>query len=111
MKFLTCVMPITWLHTEHGWGNGYVAIPKEHKLFGKSYDFADEAGISAHGGLTFAENLSNVKDLFSTTKKDRADWWVFGFDTAHYADTKANWTEDKVKEETESLKKQLENLK
>jgi len=65
---------------------GYVAVPKDSKLHGKSYwtSTDSENGLSEvekaindidiHGGLTFASNL----------KKGSA--WYFGFDCAHLND-------------------------
>lgn len=42
-----------WLGTmEHGWGNGYVALPKEHPFNGVHYD---SIPVDIHGGLTYAE--------------------------------------------------------
>jgi hypothetical protein len=111
LELKTCVVPITWLPmAATGWGNGYVAVPREHKYFSIGYD---DVPVKVHGGLTFGHQLSDIKkDFFPEIKgKARKDWWVFGFDTAHFSDTKLNWTESKVKEETENLKKQLEDMK
>ena len=35
------------------------------------------------------------------------DWWIFGFDTAHWGDNKYNWDRQAVIEETLSLMEQL----
>ena len=37
MKLFSFTVENDWLQTEHGWGNGYVAVPPEHSLYGKSY--------------------------------------------------------------------------
>ena len=38
----------------HGWGNGYVALPKEHPLHGIDYNFLP---VTATGGITYSEFL------------------------------------------------------
>jgi hypothetical protein len=48
---------------------GYVYLPREHPLAGKSYDDID---FSVHGGLTFAA--------------EELDQWCIGFDCAHGGD-------------------------
>lgn len=56
-----------------GYANGYVAIPIDHPLYGKSYDEAYEAGVTAHGGLTYSNSMASVLsnfDLFGI------DWMV-----------------------------------
>ena len=92
-----------------GWGNGYVIIPKGHKLYGKSY--AEIHGLipdlEVHGGLTFAESTEGL-NWFGEGKITK-DEWIVGFDTAHYNDDKMNWPQAKVRLETEKLKEQLEN--
>lgn len=52
--------------------NGYVGIPKWHRLFGCSYD-DDAVDIKIHGGLTFS------------AIGDDGLWW-FGFDCGHAGD-------------------------
>jgi len=50
MEIIKFIREITWLGSiETGWGNGYVAVPKEHPLYGKDYNNID---IDIHGGLT-----------------------------------------------------------
>lgn len=51
---------------------GYVAVPIGHKVRGMTYDEAGLAGVHAHGGLTFGDNMDGRK-------------W-FGFDCAHSGD-------------------------
>lgn len=60
-----------WRHPTHGNLNGYVAIPKGHKVWGKGEDVMD---IDVHGGLTY-----------SSMDKE-TDEWVLGFDTNHADD-------------------------
>ena len=60
-----------WRHPTHGQLNGYVAIPKGHKAWGKGEDVM---GVDVHGGLTY-----------SSVDKE-TDEWVVGFDTNHADD-------------------------
>lgn len=51
MKTFAVIRKSSWLDNErgeHGWGNGYVFIPKEHILYGKSYEtkFVDISNFS-----------------------------------------------------------------
>lgn len=86
---------------ERGWGNGYVAIPPDHKYHGKHYDDLD---IEVHGGLTFTGNAHLFPD------QDLPDsYWVIGFDTAHYGDTKETWPKERLEAEVEKLYLQLIN--
>jgi hypothetical protein len=55
--------------------NGYVILPKGHKL-AKHYD---EIDIDCHGGLTWS---GEAKELFPQF----TDEWVIGFDCSHYGD-------------------------
>jgi hypothetical protein len=43
-----------------GWGNGYVLIPKAHKLAGKSY-YEINTLVDVHQGLTFAQYVDEKK--------------------------------------------------
>ena len=100
---------------ECGYANGYVAIPADHPLYGKSYDEACEAGITAHGGLTYSASIVSVLSNFDPLDTDwldgevPEDYWVFGFDTMHWGDTLNNWPLEKCIEETNKLKLILEN--
>lgn len=83
-----------------GWGNGYVALPKEHSDFGKDYDsiFADVSG-----GLTYS-----ASDIVGQPK-ETAGMWIVGFDTLHCDDSMENWpTSESVLLEANKLKNQLE---
>jgi hypothetical protein len=106
MKCEMFVKENTWSrgYVECGWGNGYVILPKDHKLWGIDYMDID---IEVHGGLTFGCN------------RDKLDWpeipqncengWILGFDTAHLGDNLTKWPKSAVIVETEKLKKLLEN--
>ena len=92
----------TWTPTEYfiasGWGNGYVALPKEHPLYEMDCgEIHDKYDINIHGGLTYS--------------RMEEDKWVIGFDTVHYADNKTNWPKESVEAETKRLKEQVTYLK
>jgi hypothetical protein len=40
---------------------GYVSVPIGHKVRGMTYDQASEAGVHAHGGLTFSDTMDGRK--------------------------------------------------
>ena len=98
-----------------GYANGYVAIPPEHPLFGKSYDEATAAGIDTHGGLTFAEK-SDLLVKYWDSHLELLDgqlpegYWVFGFDTMHYSDNLETCPREYVVEVVTRLKHNLENF-
>lgn len=90
---------------DFGWGNGYVLIPKNNPLHGKFYDDID---VDVHGGLTFSELVdAEMVEMWKLDKEDEGKWCV-GFDTMHYADNLSKWTKEKVQEEAEKLKEQLQ---
>jgi hypothetical protein len=60
-------------HQSLGHLNGYVAIPKEHRVWGKGYDDV-QLEVGVHGGLTY-----------SGEDKETGEW-VFGFDCSHGGD-------------------------
>lgn len=92
-----------------GWGNGYVVLPIGHSQHGKGYD---EIPVDVHGGLTFAEVVDDYMLEWSggiLTEEDLGKY-VVGFDTGHYGDNEAKWSETEVNKETIHLKTQLEKL-
>jgi hypothetical protein len=60
-----------WRHGTLGHLNGYVAIPKGHKMWGKNYDFVP---VEVHGGLTYSDEDKETGE------------WVVGFDCSHAGD-------------------------
>jgi len=97
----------TWLPgLEHGWGNGYVIIPKGHKLHEKHYDNIE---VVVHGGLTFSDSAEHLD--WPEIPKSLKDGWVVGFDTAHWEDNSINWNKNAVISETKSLRNQLIAIK
>lgn len=64
-----------WRHPTFGHLNGYVAIPKGHRMWGNSYNAeALQDGIAVHGGLTYSDRDKDT------------DEWVVGFDCGHAGD-------------------------
>jgi len=98
-------------YVSHGWGNGYVLLPKEHPLHGKSYDEIHPLipSLNVHGGLTFSTKASTL--TWEKLPKHNKTDWVVGFDTAHFNDDPVVWTKARVLEETRRLKEQLEAYK
>lgn len=58
---------------------GYVAVPKGHPWFEKSYN---DIEADVHGGLTYANHCSGHICHKSDDNSDDKVWWV-GFDCAH----------------------------
>lgn len=81
-------------YIDRGHFNGYVALCKGHKYYGKKYD---DIYVEVHGGLTFSEKVQYQNEIY----------WVVGFDTAHANDTSEYWTRERTLEETKSLYNQL----
>jgi hypothetical protein len=67
---LKCVARVS----EIGIPCGYVAVPKDHPYYGKSYN--DIHDIEVHGGLTYSEPAFWCRD----------DLWYLGFDCGHFYD-------------------------
>jgi hypothetical protein len=61
------------------WGvrNGYVAVPPNHRHYGKDYN---DITANVHGGLTYCGD--DTKDY---PVESFGAWW-FGFDCRHYGD-------------------------
>lgn len=122
--------------TEHdypsGWGCGYVAVPPEHPLYGKSYMDEDYPDFNVHGGITFTEPAVYNETTFVSKTKIREkyigkrayqlqygisldgeipdDWWLIGFDTCHVDDNANNWSRERVIDEVTELQQKLEQM-
>lgn len=97
----------TWSnHHQHGWGNGYVAIPPTSSWHGVDYH---QIPVSVHGGLTWSSKASEVRERGVEVPPciDGNDW-VVGFDTVRLWD--AELTEQDVERETYKLLGALEQL-
>lgn len=100
----------TWLPRgsfDFGWGNGYVLIPKGHKLFGVDYNDID---VNVHGGLTYSQEITADHIERLGLEVEDIGMWCVGFDTAHYQDTLSEWSKEKVQEEANKLMNQLESI-
>jgi hypothetical protein len=86
---------INWLgdKSNHGWGNGYVSLPKTHKHYGKSYNDL----MSELPNLNVELTYGNQED----------EYWVIGFDSAHYGMNQQNWNKQRVLNETIELERLL----
>ena len=87
---------------------GYVGVPKGHDLYGKdAFDTKDESlwDISVHGGLTYSEGGEINK-----YPVESIDTWWFGFDTAHYWDTKNPKSTEYCINECKKLAEQLQEV-
>ena len=107
----TLIVKNNWISQDiasHGWGNGYVLIPKDSILYGVDYDTLNTT-VDVHGRLTYAEHVheDDYKHFPGLTKEDVGKWMV-GFDTNHYMDTLEKWPKERVQEEADKLLKQLQ---
>jgi hypothetical protein len=87
---------------EKGWGNGYVAVPPTHPLHLGNITqekISLVQNLDVNGGITY----NDYGDGIHAPK----DWWVFGFDTAHFGDTIEKWPKEAVEDETKRLFCQL----
>lgn len=86
----------------YGWGNGYVAIPPTHPLYGlwANHSVYYHDLLNVHGGITCAVPAGGGGN-------SPEDWWVVGFDTRHYGDNTINWPKEAVEAETRNLFCQL----
>ena len=95
-----------------GYANGYVAVPPEHPLFGRHYDYPE---IYIHGGLTYSNSSEEVFENLDMNAIEMLDgkipkgYWVFGFDTLHAGDNPDTCSREWCIEETNRLKNILEN--
>lgn len=89
-----------------GWGNGYVAVPKDHPVYRMDYDaIHDKYKISVNGGLTFS-----AMDIIGQPEETKG-MWIVGFDTLHSHDTPVMWpNSESVMLEANNLKSQLEAI-
>lgn len=80
-----------------GWGRGFVAIPKGHKLYGVPYR---DIKAKAHNGLDYSEE-EEIDDTL---------YWVVGFNTNGIGDTIENCDEEYVISETDFLYTQIKSI-
>lgn len=124
-NLIAFVLP-THLPGMGGWGNGYVALPRNHPYFKKYYNSIDPCiytttlwhrflvwvgikkqyrPLEVHGGLTFSESS------IVGQPKETEGMWILGFDTLHWNDTPEKWPDEaSVMVETQNLLNQLMQL-
>lgn len=90
----------TWSdHDNHGWGNGYVAIPPTSSWHGVDYH---QIPVSAHGGLSWSAKASAVRERGVNMPSWVHDsFWIVGFDTVRPDDK--DMTEQDVERETNKM--------
>ena len=100
---------------EVGWGNGYVLVPSNHPFYNVDYD---NISVHVHGGLTFGQKFNSNRFLEWISKneilgdvtienyKKFEDYWMIGFDTAHYGDDIYKCSKEYVIKETNDLLEQ-----
>lgn len=81
--------------------NGYVVVHKSHPFFGIDND--DVPHVGAHGGLTFSRTAKDSKWSPLAEEYKTEDYWIFGFDTLHAGDKRADWPKERVEAETLKL--------
>lgn len=106
MDIKHCILECDWLKgITHGWGSGYVAVPKGHPMFEMSDDeIHNNFEIQIHGGLTFA---SLIKDKDRRFPADFVGMWVIGFDCNHYGDSPTTCPKEYVEAEALRLMEQV----
>ena len=61
----------SWRYSlEHGWGNGYVALPSTHPFYGLDYNELNEH-LDVHGGLTYSKSYVHENETY----------WLIGFES------------------------------
>lgn len=101
----------TWSTTpDHGWGNGYVAIPPTSSWHGVDYH---QIPVSVHGGLTWSTKAKVIRERGVKMPSWVHDsFWIVGFDTVRESDR--TMTEQDVERELYKLlgaMEQLDNFK
>ena len=86
--------------SEHGWGNGYVALPSTHPFYGLDYDEIN-GHVGVHGGLTYSKSYVHENEMY----------WLIGFDTMHIFDNPICSDKEFVINETLDLLKQCLEFK
>lgn len=86
----------------------YIAIPDNHKLYGKRYSEID--CVECHGGLTYSG------ELYDFNRDKLVEQYVIGWDYGHWGDFTGNnlvhfggkkWTIEEIESEIKDVIKQL----
>jgi hypothetical protein len=89
--------PITY---ERGWGNGYAVVPKGHPLYGIEEPYGKGHVIDVNSEITFA----------GWRQHNGKEYWVIGFDTAHYGDSILKWPKEAVEREAINFAEQIKKI-
>ena len=93
----------TWL-PGCGWGNGYVAIPRDHPFWKRIVEIDD---LEVHGGITFKDDGYIFNRYFGADVPE--DCLVIGFDTGHTGDNLSTWPdEESVLKECRNIQAQID---
>jgi hypothetical protein len=88
------------LLSERGWGNGYAVVPKGHPLYKVQHVYASGHDLDVNSEITFAGwRVHNGKE-----------YWVIGFDTAHYGDSILKWPKEAVVREAINFAEQIKKI-
>lgn len=88
-----------WLGTSP-FHNGYVEIPKGHRLYRVNYMDSSFPDLEVNGGITYNEN-------FLKFNNEELEGWFIGFDTVHSWNTSETQTAEFVGKELLKLVDQL----
>lgn len=114
VAFLTSDMQKKINELEHGFANGYVAIPKSCSLYNKIINNIDLLkSVNIHGDITYC-NINEPSTEYITyarpNEKLPEEALYIGFDTFHIGDNIRNWNFARCMKEVIKLRTQLENL-
>ncbi len=95
------------INSMHGWGNGYVVIPKWHRLYSVPID---ELELFAHGSITWSDYIAPGEwEWREGLTPNDLDKRIIGFDTGHAWDTIEDWPKERVQLEANKLLDQVVN--
>ena len=92
--------------------NGYIAIPHEIYVKIKSHQNWHEIpdiGVYPHGDWTYMKRYKDLAEsdnfipLLDIRKVDTTNYYIIGFDTAHFGDDSNKWNAKTVREHTFEL--------
>jgi len=82
---------------ERGWGNGYAVVPKGHPLYEVESPYESGCDLDINSEITFAGWRQHYG----------REYWVIGFDTAHYGDNILRWPKEAVQREAKIFAEQI----
>jgi hypothetical protein len=95
---------------ETGWGNGFIAIPENHKWYGKDFlEINKEINNQIHNNLCMSRYkydcyINTFKWYTDLKFKIPENYYIIGFDTCNENDTLESCHKEFVEKETEKLK-------